>query len=264
VHCCPPPPSCAGQAWPEPPRPIFPVPPAPGPVTARRLIFRCCCRFPVAAPDSGLAVGHGRVRRARMQTGRRPPHPGPLVVVPGAPRTSPGSRCSRPPRSSTETRSRPGRDERTLTLRDSTQGWNQTTTQTSATAQLGSGEVITEAPAVVGLRRRELHRCDRRPHRVRYREPQRPDHGVVPGRRRSHTLNLTADDAFSVTWDSSGTTAGATPAPTAAATSPGRASRRPGTATIAGPPADRPVDPRDHRSRPPGPVTANVSGYRTN
>ncbi len=35
----------------------------------------------------------------------------------------------------------------TLTLTDRTQGWNQVTTQTSATAQLGSAEVIAEAPS---------------------------------------------------------------------------------------------------------------------
>lgn len=35
----------------------------------------------------------------------------------------------------------------TLTLADQTQGWNQVTTQTSATAQLGSAEVIAEAPS---------------------------------------------------------------------------------------------------------------------
>ncbi len=34
-----------------------------------------------------------------------------------------------------------------LTLTDQTQGWNQVTTQTSATAQLGSAEVIAEAPS---------------------------------------------------------------------------------------------------------------------
>jgi hypothetical protein len=35
----------------------------------------------------------------------------------------------------------------TLTLTDQTQGWNQVTTQTSASAQLGSAEVIAEAPS---------------------------------------------------------------------------------------------------------------------
>jgi hypothetical protein len=35
----------------------------------------------------------------------------------------------------------------TLTLTDSTQGWTQTTSQTSDTAQLGSAEVIAEAPS---------------------------------------------------------------------------------------------------------------------
>ncbi len=35
----------------------------------------------------------------------------------------------------------------TLTLSDQTQGWTQTTNQTSATAQLGSAEIIAEAPS---------------------------------------------------------------------------------------------------------------------
>jgi hypothetical protein len=35
----------------------------------------------------------------------------------------------------------------TLTLSDHTQGWTQTTSQTSATAQLGSAEIIAEAPS---------------------------------------------------------------------------------------------------------------------
>jgi hypothetical protein len=35
----------------------------------------------------------------------------------------------------------------TLTLTDATQGWNQVTTQTSDTAQLGSAEVVAEAPS---------------------------------------------------------------------------------------------------------------------
>jgi hypothetical protein len=35
----------------------------------------------------------------------------------------------------------------TLTLSDKTQGWTQTTNQTSATAQLGSAEIIAEAPS---------------------------------------------------------------------------------------------------------------------
>ena len=35
----------------------------------------------------------------------------------------------------------------TLTLSDQTQGWTQTTDQTSATAQLGSAEIIAEAPS---------------------------------------------------------------------------------------------------------------------
>src|SRR6185437_12401157 len=56
----------------------------------------------------------------------------------------------------------------TLTLTDSTQGWTQTTSQTSDTAQLGSAEVIAEAPSDVT--------------------------GATPS-------TLTGGGAFSVTWD---------------------------------------------------------------
>jgi hypothetical protein len=123
----------------------------------------------------------------------------------------------------------------TLTLTDSTQGWNQTTNQTSVAAQLGSAEVIAEAPSdgtVLPL----------------------SDFGTVSftdatadqtaiGNQNPSALTLvsandvaeatpsalTGGNAFTVTWDSNGTTGTpgnpgtpgtAAPTPTATATTP--------------------------------------------
>ena len=117
----------------------------------------------------------------------------------------------------------------TLTLADSTQGWTQTTNQTSDTAQLGSAEVIAEALSdgtgtVLPL----------------------SDFGTVSfadatagttaiGNENPSALTmvsandvteatpsaLTGGSAFTVTWDSNGTTATAAPTPTGTATAPG-------------------------------------------
>jgi Peptidase A4 family len=118
----------------------------------------------------------------------------------------------------------------TLTLTDSTQGWNQTTNQISDAAQLGSAEVIAEAPSdgtVLPL----------------------SDFGTVSftdatadqtaiGNQNPSALTLvsanditeatpsalTGGNAFTVTWDSNGTTSTTStgaPAPTATATTPG-------------------------------------------
>jgi hypothetical protein len=117
--------------------------------------------------------------------------------------------------------------EFTLTLTDSTQGWNQATTQTSATAQLGSAEVITEAPSSGTI----LPLSDFGT--VSFTDVT-ADHTAL-GNESPSALTmvsaqdvteatpsaLTGADAFSVTWDSTGSAAGATPAPTATATPPG-------------------------------------------
>jgi Peptidase A4 family len=120
-----------------------------------------------------------------------------------------------------------GGGEFTLTLTDSTRGWNQATTQTSATAQLGSAEVITEAPSSGTI----LPLSDFGT--VSFTDVT-ADHTAL-GNENPSALTmvsaqdvteatpsaLTGADAFSVTWDSTGSAAGATPAPTATATPPG-------------------------------------------
>jgi hypothetical protein len=121
----------------------------------------------------------------------------------------------------------------TLTLTDSTQGWNQTTNQTSDTAQLGSAEVITEAPSDGTV----LPLSDFGT--VSFTDATADQTAVGNQNPSALTLvsandvteatpsALTGGNAFTVTWDSSGTagTTGTTgtpaPAPTATATTPG-------------------------------------------
>ena len=84
----------------------------------------------------------------------------------------------------------------TLTLTDSTQGWTQTTNQTSNIAQLrvgrghrgGAQQRERDRAAAVELRHRELQHRHGRQHGVRQREPQCPDHGVGQQRHRGHAL----------------------------------------------------------------------------
>ena len=114
----------------------------------------------------------------------------------------------------------------TLTLTDSTQGWTQTTSQTSNTAQLGSAEVIAEAPsdgtgAVLPLSNFGT---------VGFTDATADNTALGnenPGALTMVSANevteatpsaLTGGNAFTVTWDSSGTTA--TAAPTSPATGP--------------------------------------------
>jgi hypothetical protein len=116
----------------------------------------------------------------------------------------------------------------TLTLTDSTQGWNQTTNQTSATAQLGSAEVITEAPSN-GATVLPLSNFGN----VSFTNAT-VDNTAIGNENPSALTMVSASDvteatpsalnggnAFTVTWDSSGTTTTAASAPTAPATAPG-------------------------------------------
>jgi hypothetical protein len=120
----------------------------------------------------------------------------------------------------------------TLTLTDSTQGWTETTEQTSETAQLGSAEVITEAPsdqAVLPLSNFGT---------VGFTGATADDTALGnenPGALTMVSADGAADatpsalgggDAFTVTWDSSGITAAPAPVPTATGTATGPA---PGT-----------------------------------
>jgi Peptidase A4 family len=131
----------------------------------------------------------------------------------------------------------------TLTLKDSTQGWTRTTNQTSGTAQLGSAEVITEAPSdqtVLPLSNFGT---------VNFTDATADDSAIGNENPSALTMvsaddvteaapsALTGGNAFAVTWDSSGTTVPAAPAPGASAPAPGTGIRRAGTTTT-GPVAD--------------------------
>lgn len=113
----------------------------------------------------------------------------------------------------------------TLTLTDSTQGWTQTTSQTSTTAQLGSAEVIAEAPSdgtVLPLSNFGT---------VSFTDAT-VDNTAIGDENASALTMVSADDvteatpsaltgnnAFTVTWDSDGAGDSAAPAPSAPAPS---------------------------------------------
>ena len=125
----------------------------------------------------------------------------------------------------------------TLTLTDSTQGWTQTTNQTSATAQLGSAEVIAEAPSdgtvlplsdfgTVNFTNATVNNTA-----IGAENPSALTLVSAGGVTEATPSALTGDNAFSVTWDSDGVaaTGAASPAPAASATAPATA---PATATV--------------------------------
>jgi hypothetical protein len=145
----------------------------------------------------------------------------------------------------------------TLTLTDSTQGWNQTTNQTSDAAQLGSAEVITEAPSDGTV----LPLSDFGT--VSFTDAT-ADQTAIGNQNPSALTLVSANDvteatpsalaggnAFTVTWDSNGTTSTtsttgtAAPAPTAAVTTPGAAAPAP-TATATTPGAGIPPGRHHH------------------
>jgi hypothetical protein len=106
----------------------------------------------------------------------------------------------------------------TLTLTDSTQGWTQATSQTSDTAQLGSAEVIAEAPsdgtgAVLPLS--NFGTVSFTNATVDNTAIGNENPGALTMVSASDVTEatpsaLTGGNAFTVTWDSSGTTATAT------------------------------------------------------
>jgi Peptidase A4 family len=116
-----------------------------------------------------------------------------------------------------------------LTLSDQTQGWTQATNQTSATAQLGSAEIIAEAPSDVtnvlplssfGTVNFASALVDNVA--LASTNPAALTMVSAAGVTEATPSALTSD-GFSVTWDSNGTAASAaaasaTPAPTAPAT----------------------------------------------
>ena len=100
----------------------------------------------------------------------------------------------------------------TLTLTDSTQGWNQTTDRTSDTAQLGSAEVITEAPSngQTVLPLSDFGAVSFTDVTVDNTAIGNENPGVLTMASASDVIEatpsaLTGGDAFTVTWDSSGT-----------------------------------------------------------
>jgi hypothetical protein len=113
----------------------------------------------------------------------------------------------------------------TLTLSDATQGWTQTTQQTSATAQLGSAEIIAEAPsngtvlplANFGTVNFTNTAVDNAP--VGNANVSALTMVSSGGAAEATPSALTGGNSFTVTWDSGGSGAGASSA--AAAPSPG-------------------------------------------
>jgi peptidase A4-like protein len=114
----------------------------------------------------------------------------------------------------------------TLTLTDSTQGWTQTTSQASDAAQLGSAEVIAEAPsdgtgAVLPLS--NFGTVSFTNATVDNTAMGNENPGALTMVSASDVTEatpsaLTGGNAFTVTWDSSGVTATATAVPTSPAT----------------------------------------------
>jgi hypothetical protein len=114
----------------------------------------------------------------------------------------------------------------TLTLTDSTRGWTQTASQTSEGAQLGSAEVIAEAPSD----QTTLPLSDFGA--VNFTDAT-ADNGAIGNQDPSALTMVSADDvteatpsalaggnAFTVTWDSNGVTTAAAPPPAGTAPAP--------------------------------------------
>ena len=118
----------------------------------------------------------------------------------------------------------------TLTLSDHTQGWTQTKDQTSTTAQLGSAEIIAEAPSdtnsVLPLSNfGTVNFADAMINNAALAGVGLTELTMVSaaGATEATPSAITNGDDFSVTWDSNGTASspapGASPAPTVTSTS---------------------------------------------
>jgi hypothetical protein len=103
----------------------------------------------------------------------------------------------------------------TLTLTDATQNWTQTTNQTSNTAELGSAEVIAEAPSNGTVLPLSNFGTVNFANATADNEPigdENPDALTMvsgAGVTEATPSALTGANAFSVTWDSSGSSTGA-------------------------------------------------------
>jgi hypothetical protein len=130
-----------------------------------------------------------------------------------------------------------GGGEFTLTLTDATAGWTQATNQTSATAQLGSAEVIVEAPSNANVLPLSNFgtvsfanvTADNAP--IGNEDPSTLTMVSAQGVTEATPSALSGGNAFTVTWDSTGTTA-VPPATTATApaTTPPTATATPAAA----------------------------------
>ena len=115
----------------------------------------------------------------------------------------------------------------TLTLTDTTQGWNQTTNQTSAAAQLGSAEVIAEAPSsgagsvlpLSNFGTVSFTGVNADNTAIGNENPSGLTMVSANGVTEATPSALTGGNAFTVTWDSNGTAG--TPVPAPSATAPG-------------------------------------------
>jgi Peptidase A4 family len=122
----------------------------------------------------------------------------------------------------------------TLTLTDSTQGWNQTTNQASGAAKLGSAEVIAEAPSdgnvlplsdfgTVSFTGATVDNTA-----IGNENPNALTMVSATNVTEATSCALTGGNAFAVIWDSSGTAAAAATAPAHTAT-PADVATAPGT-----------------------------------
>ncbi len=130
----------------------------------------------------------------------------------------------------------------TLTLTDTTQGWTQQTNQSSNIAQLGSAEVIAEAPSGGNGTVLPLSNFGT----VNFTDAT-VDNAALgnenPGALTMVSANnvteatpsaLTGGNAFTVTWDSDGATVAAAPVPSDTAPAPDPSATAPGTAGTGG------------------------------
>jgi hypothetical protein len=124
----------------------------------------------------------------------------------------------------------------TLTLTDTTQGWTQQTDQRSNIAQLGSAEIIAEAPSsgngtVLPLSNFGTVNFTAATVDNTALGNENPDAlTMVSGNNVTEATPsaLTGGSAFAVTWDSDGTTGTATPAPSDTAPAPAPSATAPG------------------------------------
>ncbi len=114
----------------------------------------------------------------------------------------------------------------TLTLTDTTQNWTQTTNQTSSTAQLGSAEIIAEAPSDGTVLPLSNFGTVSFTNATINNQPAGDENATALTMVSASDITeatpsaLTGDNAFTVTWDSNGTNTTATTPPATASATP--------------------------------------------